>query len=81
MGPEAPLLEREDDALSWHPMADLPPEATRRRRRLDLLPQNDTPAAWAFDSHFRDSYRDAKGSETIVHEYVVEGRPRPTAVE
>jgi Protein of unknown function (DUF2889) len=79
MGPEAPLLEREGDALSWHAMADLPPEATRRRRRLDLLPPGDTTAAWAFDSHFRDSYRDAEGTESIIHEYVVDGTLDRTA--
>ncbi len=72
MGPEAPLLEREGDALSWHAMAELPCEATRRRRRLDLVPSDDT-GAWTFDSHFRDSYRDAKGTESIIHEYVVVG--------
>ncbi len=73
MGPEAPVLEREDDVLSWHPMADLPCEATRRRRRLDLVPPGDSSQAWAFDSHFRDSYRDARGTESIIHEYVVVG--------
>ena len=73
MGPDAPLLEREGDALSWHAMADLPCEATRRRRRLDLVPPDDASAAWTFDSHFRDSYRDAEGTESIIHEYVVVG--------
>jgi hypothetical protein len=73
MGPDAPLLEREGDALSWHRMEPLPPESTRRRRRLDLIPPVDTDQPWVFDSHFRDSYRDALGEETVVHEYVVEG--------
>ena len=79
MGPEAPPLEREGDALSWHPMADLPCGATRRRRRLDLIPPGDTPYAWEFDSHFRDSYRDAQGAESVIHEYTVEGSLDPTA--
>jgi hypothetical protein len=73
LGPPAPLLEREDDPLSWHPMAPLPPESTRRRRRLDLSPRRDAEAHWVFDSHFRDSYRDAQGEETVVHEYLVQG--------
>ncbi len=77
MGPEAPVLERAGDALSWHPMADLPCEATRRRRRLDLVPPDDT-AVWTFDSHFRDSYGDANGTESIIHEYIVEGSLDPT---
>ena len=37
------------------------------------MPPDDTSAAWTFDSHFRDSYRDAKGTESIIHEYVVVG--------
>jgi len=73
LGPPAPELARADDPLSWHAMAPLPPESTRRRRRLDLMPTHDAPSRWAFNSHFRDSYRDAGGEETVVHEYVVEG--------
>lgn len=74
MGPDAPPLEREGDVVSWHPMAPLPVEATRRRRRLDLFPLDGDPSpVWAFDSHFRDSYRDPQGIESVVHEYVVEG--------
>jgi hypothetical protein len=73
MGPDAPLLERDGDALSWHDMEPLALESTRRRRRLDLIPPGDPDRPWVFDSHFRDSYRDASGSETVVHEYVVEG--------
>jgi hypothetical protein len=26
-----------------------------------------------FDSHFRDSYRDEHGTETVLHEYLVDG--------
>jgi Protein of unknown function (DUF2889) len=73
MGPDAPLLERDGDALSWHHMEPLAPESTRRRRRLDLIPAVGADQPWLFDSHFRDSYRDALGDETVVHEYVVEG--------
>jgi hypothetical protein len=73
MGPVAPVLERPGDLLSWHVMAPLGRQATRRRRRLDLLPPSADRATWAFDSHFRDSYRDAAGVETAVHEYVVNG--------
>jgi hypothetical protein len=73
LGPPAPLLENENDSLSWHLMAPLPRQSTRRRRRLDLLPSGSSGEHWAFDSHFRDSYRDALGEETVVHEYVVKG--------
>jgi hypothetical protein len=73
MGPLAPRLERADDPASWHVMATLARQATRRRRRLDLLPPSGDQANWTFDSHFRDSYRDAEGVETAVHEYSVDG--------
>ncbi len=73
LGPEAPRLERPGDPLSWHGMAPLAPEATRRRRRLDLLPPSADHPNWTFDSHFRDSYRGADGVETAIHEYLVDG--------
>ncbi len=73
MGPKAPPLEREGDPLSWHTIAPLAPEATRRRRRIDLLPPTADGPGWTFDSHFRDSYCDVDGTETAVHEYVVDG--------
>jgi hypothetical protein len=72
MGPTAPLLEG-DDALAWHEMAPLSDGATRRRRRLDLVPSATVPSGWLFDSHFRDSYRDEHGTETVLHEYLVDG--------
>ena len=62
IGPPAPTLERSGDPLSWHDMAPLPPESTRRRRRIDVLPPSEETGAWAFDSHFRDSYCDAEGA-------------------
>ncbi len=73
MGPPAPVLERADDPHSWHPMGALPPESTRRRRRLDLVPPSADRGAWTFDTHFRDSYSDPDLVETAVHEYRVEG--------
>ena len=73
IGPPAPALERNGDPLSWHDMAPLPPESTRRRRRLDVLPPSEETRSWAFDSHFRDSYCDADGAETAIHEYLVDG--------
>ncbi|MGO8870093.1 MAG: DUF2889 domain-containing protein [Acidimicrobiales bacterium] len=73
LGPAAPSLDRPGDPIGWHAMDPLPIGATRRRRRLDLVPSAATASGWAFDSHFRDSYRDAQGLETVVHEYLVEG--------
>ncbi len=73
MGPPAPRLEPPGDPMSWHRMEPLPTRATRRRRRLDLVPPSPRQPVWTFDSHFRDSYRDAEGVETAVHEYLVDG--------
>jgi Protein of unknown function (DUF2889) len=73
MGPPAPDLGRADDPLAWHPMGSLADGATRRRRRLDLVPSAAIASGWAFDSHFRDSYCDDHGVETVLHEYLVDG--------
>ncbi|MGB7050775.1 MAG: DUF2889 domain-containing protein [Acidimicrobiales bacterium] len=73
MGPAAPSLEGNGDSLAWHEMAPLADGATRRRRRLDLVPTVAVPSGWAFDSHFRDSYCDEHGTETVLHEYLVDG--------
>jgi hypothetical protein len=71
-GPPAPTVERPDDGLSWHEMAPLGLLATRRRRRLDLVP-GDAAGHHAVDLHFRDSHRggesDDGGGESVVHEY------------
>jgi hypothetical protein len=60
-GPVAPPLGGSHDVE--------PPRAhrMRRMRRLDLTPAD------AFDAHFRDTYVDGDGVETIVHEYTVSG--------
>jgi Protein of unknown function (DUF2889) len=71
-GPPAPQLASRDDAQAWHDTAPLPPEATRRRRRLDVLPPN-ADGVHAIDAHFRDSHVDGAGNETVVHEYAAGG--------
>jgi hypothetical protein len=81
LGPVAPVLERAGDDLSWHTTAPLPDQSTRRRRRLDLMYTGASGAHMAFDSHFRDSYRDVNGEETVVHEYVVNGTLDDTVTE
>jgi Protein of unknown function (DUF2889) len=81
-GPPAPSLTSLDDAQSWHAMASLPPRATRRRRRLDVVPRGPGDLH-AIDAHFRDSHVDANGNETVVHEYAAGGSvdaPRGTFV-
>jgi hypothetical protein len=73
LGPDAPTLESVDDPVGWHPMAPLPPEGMRRRRRIDVGP-TDTDGTSAFETHFRDSHVDPDGIERVVHEYLVRGR-------
>jgi len=73
LGPPAPILEDDADPISWHVMADLPPHAVRRRRRLDLLVPPEGAREHAIDLHFRDSHMDGQGRETIMHEYTMTG--------
>jgi hypothetical protein len=73
LGPPAPVLESPGDPWSWHAMEPLPPQATRRRRRLDLIPPSGRDTAHRVDIHFRDSYVDPDGAESVVHEYSVHG--------
>jgi hypothetical protein len=72
-GPAAPLLASlEDDPQAWHDMAPLPPDATRRRRRLDVLAP-DPGGPHLIDAHFRDTHMDGDGNETVIHEYAAGG--------
>jgi hypothetical protein len=72
-GPPAPeLASFDDDPHAWHAMAPLPPDATRRRRRLDVLASG-PDGLHAIDAHFRDSHVDGDGHETVVHEYAAGG--------
>jgi hypothetical protein len=72
-GPAAPpLASPGGDPQAWHAMAPLPPGATRRRRRLDVLAPG-PDGLHAIDVHFRDSHVDEEGHETVVHEYAVGG--------
>ena len=73
LGPPAPILEPEDDPMSWHLMGDLGPHAVRRRRRLDLVAPSAGGGEHRMDLHFRDSHVDDQGCETIMHEYTVTG--------
>jgi hypothetical protein len=68
VGPAAPAVEAGDDPLAWHPLADLPPQSTRRRRRLDVWEHEGVAHA---DCFFRDSHFDADALETVVHEWRV----------
>ncbi|MGH3641643.1 MAG: DUF2889 domain-containing protein [Mycobacterium sp.] len=68
-GPEAPDLDHDDDPLAWHPVAQLPPQAMRRRRRIDVY--DDGAGRFEIDAMFRDTYVRTDGVETIIHEYTL----------
>lgn len=69
-GPEAPDIDDPDDRWAWHDMAPLPLHGMRRRRRLDVYPERNSPEV-LIDTMFRDSYVRADGAETIIHEYTI----------
>lgn len=76
-GPDAPLLTS-DDPDAWHPLLELPPNAMRRLRRIDVT-RPEAGQASVVDVFFRDSHVDSDGRETIVHEYSVDATVDPVA--
>jgi Protein of unknown function (DUF2889) len=70
IGPVAPTLKCDNDFLAWHAFDPLPPNGTRRHRRLDVWPD---ARAVQVECFFRDSFADGDGAETVVHEYTVHG--------
>ena len=71
LGPLAPPLTSATDPLAWHDRPPLPARATRRTRRLDVVPQG-PGLPIRLDVHFRDSYGDLDGLERSLHEYTLE---------
>ena len=74
-GPVAPALEPVDDPIAWHEIDPLPPQSTRRRRRLDVWEEGGVARV---DGFFRDSHVDAEGLEEVVHEWTVQARFDPS---
>ena len=75
MGPVAPVVEL-GDPDGWHAVADLAPQAMRRRRQLDVWHDDDSgdnDTGVSVLSHFRDSYA-ADDHEMALHEYLVEAK-------
>jgi hypothetical protein len=71
-GPDAPSLDDGDDPWAWHDLdVELARHGMRRRRRIDISRAPDG-ATLAIDAHFRDSYMNADGEETVVHEYTLD---------
>ena len=77
IGPVADAIESEADRLGWHEHDPLPPNSTRRRRRLDVWRDGARAVAEGF---FRDSHVDANGVETVVHEYTVRATVDPVTL-
>jgi hypothetical protein len=67
VGPAAPALERADDPYSWHRIEPTTPGMMRRRRLIDVA-AGDPLSVFAM---FRDTYTEASGVETVLHEYTM----------
>ncbi|MDQ2651304.1 MAG: DUF2889 domain-containing protein [Actinomycetota bacterium] len=70
----APDLRPVDDPSAWHDVSPLAFHATRRRRRLDVVPADD--GAVRYDVHFRDTHAVEADVEGIIHEYTLGGELR-----
>lgn len=68
VGPDAPVLERADDPLSWQELPEMAPRSVRRRRRLDVALVD---GVLEVDAHFRDSHLGLDGPEDVLHEYAL----------
>lgn len=77
VGPAAPAIELSGDPLSWHPIAELPVGAMRRRRRVDVS----QPEHLAIDAMFRDTHVGPDGTETVLHEYALSARADAESLE
>jgi Protein of unknown function (DUF2889) len=77
VGPVATEVDSAVDPLAWHAFDPLGPHATRRHRRLDVWHDGENAKA---DCFFRDSYADAGGVETVVHEYAVHAEVDPATL-
>ena len=67
LGPAAPPVGRADDPAAWHESPVATPRSTARHRRLDVTLAGADQAI--VDGWFRDTFTDADGVETVVHEY------------
>jgi DUF2889 family protein len=83
-GPIAPGLQTpDDDALAWHPVGEMTPHSTRRRRRIDVWRDANSRAgagSVVVEEFFRDTLVDGDGVETVVHEYLVEAELEPDSL-
>lgn len=75
-GPTAPDLDHQPaDPLAWHAIAPLPRSSMRRRRLVDVWP-DDAAGDLQVHAMFRDTHCQPDGHETVLHEYSLEARVR-----
>jgi hypothetical protein len=72
-----PPLADPGDPWSWHELADPPPMAMRRARRIDVWRDAD---GMHVDAMFRDSAWEPDGVEVAVHEYRLDATADPGGV-
>lgn len=65
-----------DDPLAWHSLTPMPGHAVRRHRRLDLVDGDPL----SINALFRDTHMSPLGSETIIHEYTINGSVDPSTM-
>jgi Protein of unknown function (DUF2889) len=66
VGPPAPELEYEDDALGWHEIGPLGSGSMRRRRLVDVTRRR---GGLVVQAMFRDTHVGVDGIESVLHEY------------
>lgn len=76
VGPTAPPLAGDDDALAWHEMGSRDRRTVRRARRLDLWRDED---GLELEVYFRDSHLGREGPEDVLHEYTVTASLEPSS--
>lgn len=83
-GPIAPGLQSSDgDSLAWHPVEEMTPHSTRRRRRIDVWRDADARGGTGsvmVEEFFRDTQLDGDGVERVVHEYLVTAELEPESL-
>jgi Protein of unknown function (DUF2889) len=69
-GPLATRIEPHNDPEAWHELRPMNAHDMRRWRCLDLMPTSPGEPL-ELEVYFRDSHCDARGVETVIHEYTV----------
>lgn len=68
-GPTAPALRSPGDGAAWHPLPSVAPGTFRRVRRIDLAPSSPGDGELTVDAMFRDTFVEADGTQSVIHEY------------